>query len=293
MGTTGKSVGYHSCRIKRYNCGVMEVMAASRDIFKEPDADSRPNPVCTKIGTQKKNTESAEDRSRRRARAKLKEYALANEWDWFVTLTLDEKVIERYDLTVIMQGLKDWLSNQVRRHGLRYILVPERHKKGGIHFHGFFYGGSLNPVDSGHVDKRGHCIFNLERWTFGFTTAIRLYGSFESAVGYVCKYISKEKLAHPIGGRWYYHGGKFEKPVVEYADISPDELQQAQPNGYAFEVKETGTEFYMVSLESHNNEIMPVNNFNIVKSAGKTAESSADGAPSGGTICTEKSEGET
>lgn len=257
METTGKTVRYHNCRVKRYDCGAVEIMAASKAIFKDKDAEADPRPVCPNIGTHKVATQTEKtERSARRARAKLHEYALANEWDWFVTLTLDETKIERYDIDEIMKKLKNWLSNQVKRYGLKYILIPELHKKGGIHFHGLFCGGALSAVDSGHTDSGGHSIYNLERWTYGFTTAIQLYGDFERAVGYVCKYMGKGVIDAPIGGRWFYHGGALKKADVELCDIAPDELRALHGDGHSFTIAETGTEFYLVRTnQSHNYEI--------------------------------------
>jgi hypothetical protein len=119
----------------------------------------------------------------------------------------------------------------VQRKGLKYILVPERHKKGGIHFHGFF-NDCLEVVDSGHTDKQGHTIYNLPQWSLGFTTAIELYDDYSRAVGYVCKYVGKQ--GEKPAGRWYYSGGDLKEPEVEYLDISPDDLHEAFP-GRSFE----------------------------------------------------------
>lgn len=57
----------------------------------------------------------------------------------------------------------------------------------------------------------------MTEWRFGFSTAIELYGNYKSAVGYVCKYISKE--TEKIGGRWYYSGGALKRPDVVLTDV--------------------------------------------------------------------------
>lgn len=257
MGLSDKTTNYRSCRVKRYPCGVIEILAASRSFFRDGELDdSFARPVRSTIGGKKKPSKSANvERACRRARAKLREYALANEWDWFVTLTLDGSKIERYNIDEIMKKVRNWLSNQVKRDDLRYVLVPEYHKKGGIHFHGLFRFGSLRAVDSGHRDSSGHCIYNLEGWPYGFSTAIQLYGDFERAVNYVCKYIGKGVIDAPIGGRWYYHGGKLDKAVVDYYDISPDELRQLCPGGHDFVISSIGVNCYLVV--SHDCEILP------------------------------------
>ena len=71
-----------------------------------------------------------------------------------VTLTLDQTQVDRYDMAAITRKLNAWLSNQVQRRGLIYVLVPERHKDGAIHFHGFF-NDVLDRVDSGTMIPPG------------------------------------------------------------------------------------------------------------------------------------------
>ena len=57
------------------------------------------------------------DRSRRRARAKVRDLALSNCFAWFVTLTLDPAKVNRYDLSSFQRVLTRWLDNAVRRRG--------------------------------------------------------------------------------------------------------------------------------------------------------------------------------
>lgn len=183
-------------------------------------------------------------RSMRRARAKLRRLALANEFSYFVTLTLSPDEVDRYDCQAIMKRVNRWLDNMVRRHGLRYVLVPERHKDGAFHFHGFFAGDGLEVVDSGHHDKQGHTIFNLPQWGFGFTAAIALYGTYSAAVGYVCKYIGKQGGERPMG-RWYYSGGDLREPQKEYTTLEYRALRE-QFDGEAVELDIPGSKLLVV-----------------------------------------------
>ena len=165
-----------------------------------------------------KKAEGADlDRSMRRARAKLRRLALANDFEYFVTLTLDPAKIDRYDPSAVTKALNRWADNMVRRHGLRYILVPEMHQDGAFHFHGFMGGDGLNVVDSG-VSWGGRPVYNLPQWKLGFTTAQRLYGDYHAAVGYCCKYIGKQGAERPLG-RWYYSGGPLKEPAKEYLEV--------------------------------------------------------------------------
>lgn len=170
-------------------------------------------------------------RARRRAAAAVRDLAFANPFKYFVTLTFDKTKVDRWDDAEVMRVTKNWLDNMVRREGLAYVLVPERHKDGAIHFHGFFTD-AVRAVESGHTDGAGHKVYNLPEWTLGFSTAIELYGTYGSAVGYVCKYVRKQD--EKIGGRWFYSGGKLAKPAVSYPDVEWREAHEA--GGYEFSV---------------------------------------------------------
>lgn len=183
-------------------------------------------------------------RSMRRARANVRRLALANEFQWFVTLTLSPDQVDRYDAAAIMKRVNRWLSNMVQRHGLRYILVPERHKDGAFHFHGFFAGPGLEAVPSGHNDSQGHEIYNLPQWTFGFTAAIGLYGTYSQAVGYVCKYIGKQDGERPMG-RWYYSGGDLMEPQKDYSVMDYRQLAEDYA-GEAVELDIPGSKLLVV-----------------------------------------------
>lgn len=228
-------------------------MVCSRAIFREAGwEDSRPR-RAHRIRDSSEQPEGSSDtagRALRRARAQVRELALANDLGLFVTLTLDGSVIDRYDMAAITKKLNVWLDNQVRRRGLAYVLVPERHKDGAIHFHGLF-NDALEVVDSGHTDKECHAIFNLPRWSLGFTTAIRLYGDREKAIGYVTKYIGKQ--GEKPGGRWYYSGGDLRRPEVTYCDMDI-ETAAAQPGAYSFTIPEANAAFVMFRIEGGCND---------------------------------------
>lgn len=183
-------------------------------------------------------------RSMRRARAKVRRLALANEFSYFVTLTLSPEMVDRYDAAAIMKKVNCWLNNMVKRKGLRYVLVPERHKDGAFHFHGFFAGDGLEVVPSGHTDKQGHEIFNLPQWSFGFTAAIALYGTYSQAVGYVCKYIGKQGGERPMG-RWYYSGGDLMEPRKDYLPMEYRDVAE-QFSGEAVELEIPGSKLLVV-----------------------------------------------
>ena len=183
------------------------------------------------------------ERAKRRARANVRRVALASSFKYFVTLTFDPARVDSMDPAAVVKAMSIWCDNNVRRKGLAYVLVPELHKSGRVHFHGFF-NDALPAVDSGCLKIPGQkrlkkpktkkeraelisagaqVVYNLPNWTYGFTTALELVGSYPAAVAYVCKYIGKD--AQKIGGRWYYSGGAVQKPVEKYIDIDQADIR--------------------------------------------------------------------
>ena len=261
---------YHNTRVKRYPDGSADILCASKQVFRMPGYEERGARQKPTVRRSEGVTGDADNllRAKRRARAEVRDLALCNPMRWFVTLTLDKEKIDRYDEKVIVQKMGQWADNHVRRDGLKYILVPEHHGDGAIHFHGFF-NDALKVIDSGTMTAPGwkkprrpksvaerekwaadgaRPVYNLPAWTYGFTTAIEVYGDYHAAVGYVCKYIAKE--GDKIGGRWYYHGGRMEHPEVEYLDS--DFRQVASTSGAATFETDTldGIEFALVRVDA-------------------------------------------
>lgn len=251
----------YTCRIKTYPCGGREIMACTKPIFKPDGWEER-----DKAQPHKRDSIPSEDDARaiRRARAAVRDIAMSNPMSFFVTLTLDPLRIDRYDPAAVIHRLNGWLSNRVQRHGLKYVLVPERHKDGAVHFHGFF-NDALPMMDSGTVrlagggkprkprsvsqrekwlSEGGAVVYNIPGWSFGFSTALPLWGEYSQAVSYVLKYIGKDMQGR-IGGRWYYSGGALDRPEVEYIDLDFREVA-AMPGAYQFTVEGAAAAFVIV-----------------------------------------------
>lgn len=239
----------HTAKIYRYPCGIVDVIASDKPDFCATGWErSGWQPEQRLPVSEEQKRKSADphgedlERSMRRARAKLRRLALANTFHWFVTLTLDPDKVDSKNGVDVVKKLNAWCSNAVQRHGLCYLLVPERHKKGGIHFHGFFNdalpvvdSGTMRPPAGGRPRKpRSEAqrnkwlsdgwtiVYNLPGWSLGFTTALELTGEYPAAVAYVCKYIGKD--GEKPAGRWYYSGGDLKEPAVSYAELAPSEL---------------------------------------------------------------------
>ncbi len=171
-----------------------------------------------------------------RARQQCYDYLMCNsDLDTFVTFTFDPKMIDRCSYESIVTSLSIWLSNRVRRNGLKYILVPERHKDGAIHFHGITNREGLKLVSSGYwrvgkytlawdqiassKKKLAQEIYNVKDMPLGFSTALIVDG--EDAQVKISKYIWKymtKQGGQKVGGRFYLHGGDLAQPLLIYSN---------------------------------------------------------------------------
>lgn len=257
----------------KYNCKVrflpndrIKITCFNKGLFREEGYElirvneflgfkdhTKPLPV------KKKREKGSEQRERtdslKRARDKIFEMALANDWEYMITLTLNKEEIDRNDPKVVVKKIGTWLHNRAQRQGLKYVVVPELHEKGGIHLHGLVAGdvklkhsgtykidGSKKPVRESTLKKKGltvnsegvRDIYNIEDFAYGFTTAAKLDGNKEAVATYMTKYITKDLKM--IFGNYYLAGGDirrqlpFELLRLNYDDVPCDKEIELQNN---------------------------------------------------------------
>lgn len=148
-----------------------------------------------------------------RAKSRIYEIALCNEWSHFMTGTLDSNKYDRYNLPVFQKDLSVFIMNQRRiasAPDLKYLIIPEQHKDGAWHFHGLFSG--LNPSmlsDFGpDVPKKIRSRYrNYHAYSkkFGFCSVGEIKNK-EAVAAYITKYISKDmaKTNIGLGNHLYY-----------------------------------------------------------------------------------------
>lgn len=211
---------YHNGRILMTPAGeVIEQVVASRPIFKEGGWEEIA-PSAKNVEKGRRSGGGASDlRGAARARKELFRTAACNpDLSIFVTFTQSPELVgDRYDYKEAVKRLGTWLDNRVRRKGLKYIMVPELHQDGAIHWHGLVSENGVLLVDSGHRDRKGEIIYNVKDWHWGFTTATRVKDH-GACCRYVSKYISKQMEGGTIGGRYWLHGGSLAKPIEQLFD---------------------------------------------------------------------------
>ena len=161
------------------------------------------------------NTEDSLQRSVRRSRASISDYVRCNSFELFVTFTFDPKKVDRYDLLATYLKMKHWLGNQGRKYeDFKYVIVPEKHKDGAIHFHALVsgYKGILKKTNVIQNNKR---VFNITGFRFGFTNAQYLDDDMAKTTAYLCKYITKD-MELVSNRRRYWASKNLVKPVSHY-----------------------------------------------------------------------------
>lgn len=135
-----------------------------------------------------------------RARSMVLQYGLCNEWDYFFTGTLDEqKFGSRFDVERYHKRFMQWIRDQRKAYGCKFdvLLVPEHHKDGAWHVHGFVHGlpqsaiGDFPENAPRHLREEGFVNWPDYMAKFGWCSLAPIKDPIACAF-YVSKYISKE-----------------------------------------------------------------------------------------------------
>ncbi len=167
-------------------------------------------------------------RASRRAKINAFDVILCNPClDTFATFTYrPENEFDKSSYEDCYKVLSVWLSNRVQRRDLKYVIVPEYHKSGDIHFHGILNSSALkleravSPRTGRALTRNGLPIYNMTDWKSGFSTA-QIIGSDEVDRDKVAKYIFKymgKQVGQKIGGRYALIGGNVEHPTYRYVN---------------------------------------------------------------------------
>lgn len=237
---------WHNTKIKVYPDGQNTITYADHSIFHHPDAAQI---IETETDTDRNEPDETEpaptepekpDRERtdilKRVKDRVFDITYCNPWAYFLTVTFDPKETDSKDPQQVMEKLNKWLDNRVQRDDLQYLLIPEYHKKGGIHCHALI-NDTLRLSDSGTVTVDGikkpmrrekalklglpetklHTVYNVPQWKYGFSTAIPTYGEPAALAVYMTKYVTKD--LQKIFGRYYWSSRNITRePDTIYTD---------------------------------------------------------------------------
>lgn len=170
-------------------------------------------------------------RSLRRSKTTVGDLVLANKFTHFVTFTFNCKscpkrfnctnkphctcpkdFCERFNDARITSQMSGWLDRNVRKYGMKYLLVPERHKSGALHFHAMIrdYGGVLKDSGKRYHGKK---IYNMSYFKFGFTNVTEIR-NVTATSNYVKKYFVKD-MALIRGNKRYWASRNLDRPIKQ------------------------------------------------------------------------------
>lgn len=238
------AIAKHNTKIKVYPNGKYYVTCFSRDVFNDGWEDIRPKDELDRRAYYLLNPR--ED-NMKRAKGKIFDIALSNSWSYMVTLTLDGSKVDRYNPKEIIRPFTKWLNNMVNRKGLKYLIVPEYHEDGAIHFHGLI-NDALDLSDSGTVKVRDRkkpvktatakkygydlnsddvrTVWNIDNYKLGFSTAIHIDDNVEAVSKYMTKYTCKN--FQKIFGQSFFAGGGIRRnPDTFYLDVPYNRFQSS------------------------------------------------------------------
>lgn len=239
---------YKSCqvftnsKIKYYADGSVKLSVANAQTYKDSDFvvsdfSTHHSPVLsleideeTYLERKYKNRKD----SIRRSKDKVFDIVKMNDWDFFFTGTFGNDCgFDRYDADLVCKKVNNFMYNLVKRGKVNYyIFVPEFHKDGAVHYHGFIkatdtlcYSLAVNRRTRKAIrrGKNRAFVFNWNDWTFGFTTLIHCYGSVDSMSKYFCKYITKS-ADFPMKHRYYAGGDLVRNVPTDYVYLDFDSV---------------------------------------------------------------------
>ena len=144
-----------------------------------------------------------------RARSKIFELAYCNPWQLFCTFTLDPTKYDRYNLDKFRSDFTQFIRDLRKKYhcDIAYLLIPEHHKDGAWHMHGFISGlpedelreFTLREKLPKYIHKKLKEGSKVLEWVsyrakFGYCDLEEIRNP-EACAKYVTKYITKELLS--------------------------------------------------------------------------------------------------
>lgn len=156
-----------------------------------------------------------------RAKKIIREYSFNNKWDYFITLTISPKNYDRYkDKEKIVKRILKYFDNyrQTIDSSFRYLIVPELHEDGAIHFHGYVIMDKKEVLKFQYYDKkhfRAIYSHNYLLKNFGRAQFVQIKSHTVASANYITKYLIKDSKR--IFNRFYYASKGLKRDQVIYS----------------------------------------------------------------------------
>ena len=175
-----------------------------------------------------------------RTKRRIFDLAMCNPWEWYVTLTLDDKKQDRNDLQKYIKDLGQFVRNYKRKNNvdIKYLLVPELHQKGGWHLHGFFMNIKQDDLRELTLNQKlpyairkelqnGRKLYSWVQYSerFGYTCIERIESQ-EKISSYITKYITKNSVStiKELNLHSFYASQGLQEPEFVACDLLQKEV---------------------------------------------------------------------
>jgi hypothetical protein len=187
-----------------------------------------------------------------RSRSRVYDLSICNDWEHFITMTIDGAKHDRHNLRDFSEKLMKWINNYNGRYNTRikYLLIPEPHstrpgEKEAWHMHGLVMGLPESHLKAFSVKdkipekmrkliREGRALFNWPSYAeaFGWVSVERIAEP-EAVAKYITKYITKRMGAKiAINDHVYYCSKGLKRARVIYKGGLMKELDADYVNKY-------------------------------------------------------------
>lgn len=205
-------------------------------------------------------------------RRRIKGYAFSNNFRWFVTLTFNPEKVDSATYETAKNTLLKWCRKMRDRHKrFDYLMIPELHKSGAVHFHGLLgdipahFVEAVNPKTGKPLIRHNRQVYNLTEWEYGFTDCEEIENP-ERAASYITKYVTSALLTDKqmYHKKRYFNSQGLAKPVVAFDMSDNTDLDGFTPN------------FGVVKTEVDGRNVIDVGIYNLAKNPETGALSQTD-----------------
>jgi len=188
---------------------------------------------------------------------------LCNKFDYFCTFTYNPDIIDRHDYSACKKKITQLFNNYKKRYSpdFRYIIVPEFHQDGAVHFHGLVSG--IRPVDlvvPEYIYVRDDRIGKLKRiknknryvdWPYysdklGHFSCSKIK-HYEACALYITKYITKDLAGMGAGTRLFMSSTGLNRPELVFDDDSIPVFWSSDFENEFCKIKQTSEDYNLVS----------------------------------------------
>ena len=214
----------------------------------------------TSSGRETETSDKAqEERTRRQVyaiRRRIRGYAFSNNFRWFVTLTFNPEKVDSSDYETAKNTLLKWCRRMRDRHDrFDYLIIPELHKSGAVHFHGLLgdipahFVGALNPKTGKPIIRHDRQVYNLTEWEYGFSDCEEIESP-ERAASYITKYVTAALLTDKemYNKKRYFNSQGLAKPAVSFGMSDNTELDSFTPNFGVIETDRNGKNIIEIGI---------------------------------------------